>query len=139
MDTINAGVDGLGNWLIANESAANLVTLWCLCIGYLSLSISKARTWEVIHYQHDRTPVGTASKRQVLADVFKNLGQSTLYGIALVLYYFGPGAWIGIWERMGVRAVVIVSLAFAVFFNFALNWALKQENWGRPDPEARSP
>lgn len=139
MDTLNAAIDGLGNWLIANERTANIVTLWCLCIGYLSLAISKARTWEVIHYQRDRTPVGKAQKRQVLADVFKNLGQSTLYGLALVLVHLGPSEWTGIWERMGVRAVVIVSLAFAVIFNFALNWALKQENWGRPDPEARSP
>lgn len=120
-------LDAIGDWFLRHEQTADKTLIWSLFLGYAALAIVKADTWNIMRRQRDRTHVGIALKRQYLAEIFKNAGQAMLYGLIIWAERVYPNVPFDVWDRMGIRSIVILSILFAVIFNVALNYALRGE------------
>jgi hypothetical protein len=116
--------NGITDWLLLHEDQADRILVWSLFICYAALALVKVGTWHIMKIQRDRTRLGRALKRQYMAEIFKNAGQSALYGVIILLDATYPDSPINVWERMGIRIVVVVSIVFAVIFNVILNRVL---------------
>jgi hypothetical protein len=126
--------DAVQEWAFGQEHRFDLLTVWALAVGMTYLAYSKRETWSVIRKQHDRTRVGMAMKSQKLSEAILFACIGILYGATLFLYYMADDP-LGFWGRMAIRGILIASIVAAVWYGRRFRLALKEENWGQPDPE----
>lgn len=143
MDTIELAIDAVtnawdafGDWLAANETQADLYTVWVLVIGFGILAAVKAVTWWTVRCQHDRTDVGRSLKRQKIAEAVMFACLTALYGASLIIYYSDGGVVLGVWQRMGIRLILVGGIIMASLAGIRFIRALRAESFGQPDREA---
>ena len=115
----------LSTWMVHNDLLIDLLTIWCLCLGFMVLGAVEAVSWLTLRGTSDRSGVGRNLKRKKAAWAVLAMAMSALYGLTLVAYY--SGYLFGFWERFWLRIVVIGGITCACFYGTRFVRALRHE------------
>lgn len=129
--------DAIERWITAHDLTLDLVTVWCLAIGFGVLALVKIVSVAALRGSHDQTDVGRSLKVQKAAEAVACVAMATLYGLTLYGYY--DGYQFGVWERFGVRLIVAGGVLIASVFGVRFVLALRRETWGRRIPSEHPP
>ena len=125
IDIIPNAWHNLWEWVRRNDVTLDLIVLWALCIGTLTMSVAKFIAWWTIRGTRDRTDLGQALKRQKFTEGFFWVGLSGLYAMTLATYYFshqfGPP------ERTALRVFLMAAIVSSLFYVARFIYYLRKE------------
>lgn len=116
-------------WLQRHDLTLDLITVWALALGFGLFGLVKLMSWWTLRKQADQTMVGVSLKKQKLGEMFLGFGMATLYSMTLFAYYI-YGTPFGFWERLAVRAGLVVAVVFASYHGVLFGYHLWRESRG---------
>ena len=125
-DIIPAAWHDLWEFVRRHDVTLDLIVVWSLCVGALTMSVAKLVAWWTIRGTADSTMVGVSLKQQKLSESVFWFGLSLLYGMTLAAFYFahrfGPP------ERTALRVILMVAVVTSVYYVSRFIYYLRREN-----------
>lgn len=122
-------LESISLWLQRHDLTLDLITVWVLALGFGFFGVAKVVSWWTLRKTRDATMVGVTLKRQKMAEALIGFGLATLYGMTLFSYYF-TGTGFGFWERLLVRAGLVVVMVFGTWYCMRFVYHLRREARG---------
>lgn len=122
---MNEWWDSVTSWMVRHDLQIDLMTVWCLSVGFAVLATVEALTWWTLRGTHDRTRVGRELKWKKASTAVAAAGVSILYGLTLAVYYANVS--LGYWDRLWIRAFVVAGVLGACFHGVRFVRALRTE------------
>ena len=116
-------------WIDRHDLTVDLITVWCLAVGFAVLALVEFATWLSMRGALDQTRVGQRLRPKKLGYALIAVAMSTLYSMTLYAYY--QHHQFGVWSVFALRVLIIVGIVTASVFGVRFITALRDE---RNDP-----
>lgn len=116
-------------WIDRHDLTIDLITVWCLAVGFAVLALVEFVTWLSMRGALDQTRVGQRLRPKKLGYALICVAMSTLYSLTLYAYYREHH--FGVWSVFALRVLIIVGIVTASVFGVRFIAALRDE---RKDP-----
>lgn len=112
-------------WLKGHDVTIDLLTVWGVVVMGVLLALVNVVAWWWLRDTTDQTMVGVSLKRKKRAEAFKEMGWSLYWGMVLMAFY--AAYQFGFWERLGIRALIVIAYVVAVINGVRFIYYLRQE------------